>query len=193
MRKALSLLLFSVVLFTGAAFSQSNLYTFAPGQENSAEFRAVVGWIKSFDGGPDCSKVVRLKSDAINGHFYTTAQAVCSKPSFEDVQVDAALLQRHPAVSLVELKHAFKFGDPAKYENFRYVVEPLVPRPPETSLPPQPDNPVGPEFLPGKFFAVAGDIKPAGFVYADPGGRVFRKACRNQLGSAQSCWYDELK
>ncbi len=191
MRKPFALLL--SLFFGWALLAQSNVYTFGPDQENSQEFRAVVSWIKSFDGGPDCSNVVRLKSDAINGHSYVTAQAVCSKPPFADIQVDAALLLRHTAVALVELKHAFSFGDPTKYENFRYVVEPLQPKPPTAQLPPQPSNPVGPEFASGKFFAVAGDIKPPGYVYSDTGGRVFRKACRNQLGSAQSCWYDELK
>lgn len=173
----------------------TDLYKFPPGQENSQEFKAVVAWIKSFDGGPECSQVVRLKSDPFDsaGRTFVTAQAICVKPAFADLQVDAALLLRHPAVSLVELKHAFNFGDPAKYENFRYVVEPLQPKPPgATPLPPQPDNPVGPEFAPGKFFIVPGDIKPSGFIFTDA-ERVFRKACRNQLGSAQSCWYDELK
>jgi len=195
MKRFASLFILVALLFTGAAFGQPDLYKFALGQENSQEFKAIVAWIKGFDGGPDCATVVRLKSDAINGHFYITAQAVCSKPKFDDMQVDAALLQRHPAVALVELKQAFKFGDPTKYENFRYVVEGLTPPPPgPTALPPQPDNPVGPEFAPGKFFAVAGDGKPVGYVYTDPvTSRVFRKAGRPQLGSAWSYWYDELR
>lgn len=187
--------LLSLLWVATAAFGQ--IYTFPAGQEKSHEFKTVVAWIASFDGGPDCSKVIRYKSDPYgpDGRFYYTAQAICVKAGFADLQLDAALLLRHPAVSLIELKNAFRFGDPSKYENFRYIVESAPPAPDSpTPLPPQPDNPIGPEFSPGLFFSIAGDVKPAGYIYSDPTtSRVFRKTCRNQLGSAQSCWYNELQ
>lgn len=118
------------------------------------------------------------------------AVVLFSRPEHKDVELDAGLLLRGPAIALTDLEVQFDFGDPSEPVFFDYVREAPAPPPKRpTPLPAQPAG-IGNETAQGSgvWFALPGDVRPDGAIVT-VGGVQYRKHVRVQIGNLMSHFY----